>query len=209
MPNNIINASSAGSGGLITTAADSGSLELQSDGTTIATLSSTGLTMAAGKKVFSEGSVLQVVTVNKTDTFSMASTTWADVTGLSLSITPTSASNKILVLASVAFGVDVNFAYIRLVRDSTVINVGDAAGSRPQVTGAQVYSSASPTYVVTQVPITYLDSPSTTSATTYKIQLRIGDTSQTAYINRTASDRNTANYEWRGVSNIVVMEVKG
>jgi hypothetical protein len=49
MPNNIINASSSGSGGLITTAADSGSLELQSDGTTIATLSSTGLTMAAGK----------------------------------------------------------------------------------------------------------------------------------------------------------------
>jgi hypothetical protein len=49
MPNNIINASSSGSGGLITTAADSGSLELQSDGTTIATLSSTGLTMATGK----------------------------------------------------------------------------------------------------------------------------------------------------------------
>ena len=209
MPNNIINATSTGSGGLITTAADSGSLELQSDGTTIATLSSTGLTMAAGKKVFSEGSVLQVVTVNKTDTFSMASTTWADITGLSLSITPTSTSNKIMVLASVAFGADINFAYIRLVRDSTVINVGNAAGSRPQVTGAQVYSSSSPTYVVTQIPITYLDSPSTTSATTYKIQIRIGDTSQTAYVNRTASDRDTANYEWRGVSNIVVMEVKG
>jgi hypothetical protein len=173
-----------------------------------ATQTLTNKTLGAGT-VMPTGSVLQVVTVNKTDTFSMASTTWADVTGLSLSITPTSASNKIMVLASVAFGVDVNFAYIRLVRDSTVINVGDAAGSRPQVTGASIYPNGAPIYIVTQVPITYLDSPSTTSATTYKIQIRIGDTSQTAYVNRTVSDRNTANYEWRGVSNIVVMEVKG
>jgi hypothetical protein len=208
MPNNIINASSAGSGGLITTAADSGSLELQSDGTTIATLSSTGLTMAAGKKVFSEGSVLQVITVNKTDTFSMASATWADVTGLSLSITPTSASNKIMVLATVSLGASGNFAYLRLVRDSTVINVGDAAGSRVQVTGSSIYPSTTPDYILSHVPITYLDSPSTTSATTYKIQIRNGS-GGTAYINRTSSDRNTADYEWRSVSNIVVMEVKG
>jgi hypothetical protein len=45
MPNNIINASSAGSGGLITTAADSGSLDLQSDGTTVLALTSSGATV--------------------------------------------------------------------------------------------------------------------------------------------------------------------
>ena len=87
MPNNIINATSTGSGGLITTAADSGSLELQSDGTTIATLSSTGLTMAAGKKVFSAGSVLQVVQASSAGG-STASTSFTDM-GLSASITPT------------------------------------------------------------------------------------------------------------------------
>jgi hypothetical protein len=53
MPNNIINASSSGSGGLITTAADSGTLELQSNGTTIATISSTGLQQNVGAPAFS------------------------------------------------------------------------------------------------------------------------------------------------------------
>jgi hypothetical protein len=53
MPNNIINASSSGSGGLITTAADSGSLELQSDGTTIMTIGSTGVTTQVGAPAFS------------------------------------------------------------------------------------------------------------------------------------------------------------
>ncbi len=53
MPNNIINASSSGSGGLITTAADSGTLELQSNGTTIATISSTGLSTQVGAPAFS------------------------------------------------------------------------------------------------------------------------------------------------------------
>jgi hypothetical protein len=53
MPNNIINASSAGSGGLITTAADSGSLEIQSNGTTIMTIGSTGVTTQVGAPSFS------------------------------------------------------------------------------------------------------------------------------------------------------------
>jgi hypothetical protein len=53
MPNNIINASSAGSGGLITTAADSGSLEIQSNGTTIMTIGSTGVTTQVGAPAFS------------------------------------------------------------------------------------------------------------------------------------------------------------
>jgi hypothetical protein len=74
MPNNIINASSSGSGGLITTAADSGSLELQSDGTTIATLSSTGLTMAAGKLLAPTGPAFRVYR-NGNQTISAATTT--------------------------------------------------------------------------------------------------------------------------------------
>jgi transcriptional regulator with AAA-type ATPase domain len=63
MPNNIINASSAGSGGLITTAADSGSLEIQSNGTTIMTIGSTGVTTQIGAPAFSAYS-----TVNQTTT---------------------------------------------------------------------------------------------------------------------------------------------
>ena len=153
------------------------------------------------------GSVLQVVTVNKTDTFSMASATWTDVTGLSLSITPSSTSNKILISASIALSSSSDFSYIRLLRNSTVIDVGDAVGSRPQVTGAASYPAASPQYMLFQIPVTYLDSPATTSAVTYKFQLRNGTTGSTAYINRTSSDRDTADYEWRTPSNIVLMEI--
>jgi hypothetical protein len=77
MPNNIINATSTGSGGLITTAADSGSLELQSDGTTIATLSSTGLTMAAGKLLAPTGPTFSAYRSSTNQSFS--ANTWTKV----------------------------------------------------------------------------------------------------------------------------------
>ena len=159
--------------------------------------------------IFGSGQVpVQIVTVNKTDTFSMASATWADITGLSVSITPTSASNRILVLASVAIGASSDFSYFRLLRNGTVIDVGDAAGSRVQVTGAGIYSGSSTIYDLAQIPVTYLDSPATTSAVTYKFQARNG-ASGTTYINRTSSDRDTTDYEWRTPSNIILMEVSG
>ena len=92
-------------------------------------------------------------------------------------------------------------------RNSTVIDVGDAAGSRPQVTGAMgSYPNAAPIYNMTQAPITYLDSPATTSSVTYKFQTRNGS-GGTIYINRTSSDRDTADYEWRTPSNIILMEI--
>jgi len=150
---------------------------------------------------------VQVVTVNKTDTFTVSSQTFTDITGLSLSITPTSASNRILVFASVAIGSSADFAYIRLLRNGTVIDVGDVAGSRPQVTGAFGAYSASVAYGMSQVPIVFVDSPSSTSAVTYNIQLRGGSSAAAVYINRTDSDRNTANYEWRTPSNIILMEI--
>ena len=75
--------------------------------------------------------VVQVKSTTKTDTFSMASTTFADITGLSVSITPTSASNKIFIVATVAQGAEsVYTGNLRLMRDSTAIGVGATAGSR-------------------------------------------------------------------------------
>jgi hypothetical protein len=151
---------------------------------------------------------VQVVTVNKTDTFSMASKTWTDVTGLSATITPTSASNRILVMASIAIASDGDFSYFRLMRNGTVIDVGDAAGSRPQATGANIYAGTFVIYTLAQIPVLFLDSPATTSAVTYKFQIRQGN-SGTAFINRTGADRDTADYEWRTPSNIILMEVSG
>ena len=192
MPNNIINATSTGSGGLITTAADSGSLELQSDGTTIATLSSTGLTMAAGKKVFSEGSVLQVVNATYSTQTSTTSSTYTD-TGLSASITPSSASNKILVITNnngnyIASGsVDAGIRF-RLLRGATSIAVLDDLAA---------YLDATTSHAGTSVSTCYLDSPSTTSSTTYKTQFHSRNNTSNCFVNFGSS-----------VSTITLMEIK-
>ena len=55
--------------------------------------------------------------------------------------------------------------------------------------------------------ITNLSEPSTTSAITYKIQMRGLSTDAAIFVNRTKEDRDTANYEPRLTSSITVMEV--
>ena len=148
--------------------------------------------------------VLQVVSTVKTDTFTMTSTTFADITGLSVSITPQSTTSKILVIASVSVGsnISANLAMLRLMRDSTAIFVGDAAGSRTQASNYAAPDSAGTVVSETQM---FLDSPSTTSATTYKIQIRT-NLAGTATVNRSFNDTDsTANA--RLASSITVLEI--
>ena len=152
------------------------------------------------------GSVLQVVQTVKTDTFSATTSTYVDVTGLSVSITPTNSSNKVLVLVDLNWGasaLDLNTC--RLLRGATVIGAGDAAGSRG--TGFAAMRTASADNIVTN-SISFLDSPSTTSATTYKIQIKSGGTPNTVFVNRTSNDTNSFAFA-RVVSSITVMEIAG
>lgn len=154
------------------------------------------------------GKILQVVQTEKTDTFSMSGTTFTDVTGLSVAITPSSTSSKILIVGSVLIGAQTNFGFIRMLRDSTVINVGAAASNRPLVNGTFSYTATDNIWELTNNAINYVDSPSTTSQVTYKIQIR-GGTSGAAYVNRTHNDRDTANYDPRGSSSLIAMEISG
>ena len=155
------------------------------------------------------GSVLQVVSSTKTDTFSSSTTgSWLDVTGISVSITPTSVSSKIMIFGRIT-GMGTNGTtrlQMRLVRDSTAISIGDAAGSRLQVSGNELYVAESAAYLGSI--ITFLDSPSTTSATTYKVQIRNGNSAATVYINRSQEDPDGGQYP-RGTSSITVMEIAG
>ena len=109
------------------------------------------------------GSVLQVVqgTFGPSDT-TTSSSTFID-TGLSASITPSSSSNKILVIVSQDMGKQTNDlnAIIQLVRGSTALAT---------ILNAYTASSASLLYINTGY--TYLDSPATTSSTTYKTQVK-------------------------------------
>lgn len=150
------------------------------------------------------GKIAQVVSTAKTDTFSTTSTTFVDITGLSVSITPTATSSKILVLGYVMTGISGDIGINgRLMRDSTAIFIGDAASNRPRDTFWNAPTNL-PTSGFGFSPI-FLDSPSTTSATVYKFQL--ATVSGTAYINRSGLDRDTTTYDGRTVSSITAIEV--
>jgi hypothetical protein len=136
--------------------------------------------------------ILQVVSTNKTDSFSTSSTSFVDVTGLSVSITPSSTSSKIYVVAALSVGSGTNTLFMNLVRDSTAI-AQPSAGTSP----ATSILGSNDTEMVT---MTYLDSPNTTSATTYKVQFRVN--TSTGYVNRSNFDIN-----FTSPSNITVMEI--
>lgn len=146
--------------------------------------------------------ILQVVSTAKTDTFSTTSMTYTDITGLSASITPSATSSLVLVEVNMvsAFSTDMSATY-QIVRGSTAIGIGAAAGSRTQCTfgvnngAANAFGSS----------MTFLDTPSTTSATTYKMQGRTN--TGTIYVNRTAGDTDSVN-NWRSISTITLYEVR-
>ena len=163
-------------------------------GTNTLTLPALTGTILTNKTV---GTVLQVVSTFKNDGFSSSSTTFVDITGLSVTITPTSTSSTILVLVTSNFASSVAGTpqTFNLLRNSTNI-------AQPSTT---------PTFNATVTPyvnladnslgwsINFLDSPATTSATTYKIQGKTG--SGTFYVNR----RSVADFA--SISTITVMEI--
>ncbi len=157
-------------------------------------------------KIGYAGAVLQVVSTAKTDTFTTTSTTYTDVTGLSVSITPSSASSRILVLVTTNYSNDSGGqnGILQLVRDSTAIFVGNSAGSRPQGS-AQTRVIGDSNGALT-IALTFLDSPSTTSSTNYKVQLRVQG--GTGCVNRTNADTDTSVIA-RTASSITVMEIAG
>jgi len=158
-------------------------------GTTTLTLPTTNGTLGlAGASVarsqLPAGSILQVVQVTKTNAFSTASTTFVDVTDLSLSITPTSATSKVLILGMVSLGATegVFGIFPRFVRNSTTLPlIADLQGSNTIQAFAMYEVGAACTF---PVPFNYLDSPATTSATTYKLQVRTNGSGNTGWVNR-------------------------
>ena len=152
------------------------------------------------------GQVLQVVSTTKTDTFTTTSSSFVDITGLAVSITPTSATSKILVMAQVVGGNTSTGGgcATRLLRNSTAIAIGDSAGARARTSTASVFDENSG--VIQQVAVTFLDSPNTTSAVTYKMQTQ-AFTGTTA-INRSVDDNDSAGRS-RAVSSITLMEIAG
>ncbi len=153
------------------------------------------------------GQIAQVLQVVKSDIFSTTAVdTWTDITGLTLAITPSATSSKILATWQVnGATAALNYRFqFRMLRGSTAIGIGDAAGSRER-TAFNSQTAYSNDVNTTQVNTAlYLDSPSTTSATTYKVQVKTQGS--TMLINRLGEDTD-ATQVGRGVSSITLMEV--
>lgn len=153
------------------------------------------------------GSVLQVQSATKLDTFSTTSLL-ADITGLSVTITPASTSSKILVMVQCMItGLNAGLI-LQLVRDSTAIYKANPAGNRTVASMVGFYAPSSPTqYGAGANHLHFLDSPSTTSSTTYKLQGGVISGSA-MYIGRTTYDLDNNNAS-RAPSTITVMEIAG
>tara|TARA_R100000234_G_C4911598_1_gene140132 strand:- start:102 stop:662 length:561 start_codon:yes stop_codon:yes gene_type:complete len=169
------------------------SLTIGASGDTITIPSGATLTNSGTATGF--GKILQVVQTNKQDMTSSSSTSYADISGMSVSITPSSTSSKVLVFFSASISTNNLDAQLKLLRDSTDI-IGTGATSN-----ATAFVRTANGDTVVPFNTMYLDSPSTTSATTYKLQW-IMKVSGTVYLNRRMGDTS-----YGAISNITAMEV--
>ena len=151
------------------------------------------LTVSGGVPVWATpaggSKVVQIIHASTNTTVTSSTSTFVN-TNLTATITPTSASNKVLVFVSQS-GVNCSGpdrgAGLQLVRDSTVLQTGNYVVELGSGTGVAVATSWS---------ANYLDSPATTSATTYKTQ--IASSTNQSFVN---AQRN------QSYSNITLMEV--
>ena len=156
------------------------------------------------------GGIIQVKQTVKTDTFSTLNETFTDVTGLSVSITPKFSTSKIMVSYSGCGGSGQNrVGHIRLARviggtTTTDIFIGDQSGaSQAQASSSFVQTN---TYYVSSFSGTFIDSPSTTSAVTYKLQLAAGDQNYEVHVGK-SHDNNNEFSRSTTPSQITVMEI--
>ena len=136
------------------------------------------------------GKVLQVVQHSTTTLYQTSSSSFVAASGMEVSITPSSTSNKILISINMNFeeGVAGSGAYATIYRNNTTNLEANGFAYHAQRSGASYQFSS-------QEPMQYLDSPNTTSATTY-----------TVYFSRDGS--GTASVNWnnsRGV--LTAMEI--
>jgi hypothetical protein len=157
------------------------------------------------------GSIVQVLQATETDVHDSNSASYVDVPGLSVAITPASSSSKFMIFTTVNCACNSRYAAFRLLRDSTHIGIGDAASNRHQ-NSMGIGSNSSNTSdngVSRNRNFSWLDSPSTASQITYKLQwsTHYGGTA-VMYLNRNVGDADQT-YSVRCASTLTVMEVAG
>ena len=159
------------------------------------------------------GKVLNYDDATKSNVQTTLSTSFIDITGLSVTLTPASSASKFLIMYSVFAGAAQNVysVTIQLVKvvggTASDIHRGDADGNRGRFTAQHWseygdYDQFNSTIMAGQV----IHAPNTTSAVTFKMQFRSNDANYYAFINRMEADNDSVGYG-RNVSNITVMEL--
>jgi len=173
-----------------------------SGNTRVLTLPDThNLTLGSGK-------LLQVVQATKTDPASatvVSGGTWVPTTP-KCSITPSNASNKILVQATINLSVnqDNHGMHLTVLKAGALMFVGDADGVRQRVTTATFHHTQ---YRSGFLHFNYLDTAGGTSAIEYSLQLsHDSGSTQTMYLNRTVSNDNSDDRPL-GASSIILSEI--
>jgi hypothetical protein len=151
------------------------------------TVTAADLAAGAARANFGAGAVLQVVSAISSGVDVTSSTNWTN-TSLSLSITPTSATSKILLLSTATVGMGTaNVANFAFARNGTQINPGaNNWGASFLITGAFGSSYGYPWSE------NWLDSPATTSAITYAVQFRVDSGGPAAFGGRSTPNAGTA-----------------
>ena len=174
-----------------------------SGGTSALTIDSSG-NLTASANLHYVGGIIQSVNTSFTNQTQITATTYQDITGASLAITPKFSSSKILIMASLSLKcVDSNTSYsnagLQFKRDTTTITQNSTDGTGSFELGGYINGSSG-TEFNQRCTYNIIDSPNTTSATTYKIQGRAyGSAGGYLYINHGTVTT--------GQSSIILMEI--
>ena len=154
------------------------------------------------------GGIIQCVQSVRTDVQSTTSQSFVDL--LTLSITPSQNSSKILLMYKVPMSTSVNgySGMVRLVRGSTAIYIGDTFNSNTRASSQAVSTTSNGHYRQYDLTGSFIDSPATTSATTYKVQFRNDYSGYTVFVGRTHVG-DTNDYYATLPHNLIAMEVTG
>ena len=151
------------------------------------------------------GFLHRVVSDTKLDTFTTTSTSFVTISGLSATISPRSTASQILIICDLSlWAQNAQAGFVQLMRGSTPIYIGDASGNRTRNSFAGVYSHGSPTNETNQCTAVFLDTPSTTSSTTYSVRCKT--INNQVCVNRSSHDPNSSDMA-RHSSSITLIEV--
>ena len=187
-------------------------ITIGASGDTITIPSGATITNSGTATGFGGGKLGQVVVTTKTDTASVASASYADMSGMTVTITPVATSSKILLTGTAILQNYTIYGYFQFVRDiggggySVPTGfVGDAAGSRVQSTSANIRTVTDDNISRTN-SWHLIDSPSTTSACTYKMQCRNSSGTSSIYLGRSPYDGDAVSNN-RSPSTLIAIEI--